>query len=189
MPSRRCESLVVEKDTVIVIEGFPRSANTFACNAFRLSQEKDVKIAHHLHAPAQIIGAAKMNIPAVVQIRNPDDAVLSLVVRSPFISIRIALREYTLFYETILSYRDHFIVAKFEDVIRDFGSVIREINDRFGTDFKEFIHNEENVAKSYKMPSQDRRMRKEQLREAYNDEKLANLRQRADRVYRAIISK
>lgn len=46
-PQRR--DLVVARDTEIVIEGYPRSANTFAVAAFLLAQGRPVKIAHHLH--------------------------------------------------------------------------------------------------------------------------------------------
>ena len=41
----------------IVIEGFPRSANSVAVHAFRVAQDRPVRIAHHLHAPAQVIAA------------------------------------------------------------------------------------------------------------------------------------
>ncbi|RMG27959.1 MAG: hypothetical protein D6732_19595, partial [Methanobacteriota archaeon] len=49
----RMEKLIGAR-TEIVIEGYPRSANTFAVVAFRLAQNRPVKIAHHLHMEAQI---------------------------------------------------------------------------------------------------------------------------------------
>ncbi|MGD1922294.1 MAG: hypothetical protein ACFCAD_27420 [Pleurocapsa sp.] len=55
----------IEKDTDIVIEGYPRSGNTFASSAVRIAQTKPVKIAYRLHAPTQLICAAKMVIPAI----------------------------------------------------------------------------------------------------------------------------
>ena len=181
--------LVVGKDTEIVIEGFPRSANTFAYKAFQLSQENKVRVAHHLHAPAQIIMAAKMNIPTVVQIRNPEGTVLSYVIRNPFISIKVALKQYILFYQAILPYRDHFVLAKFEDVIKNFGLIIRQVNNKFNTRFKEFEHNEENVAKCYQIPFSNRKRLKEQLRFEYNNEKLKTLTQKAKSIYQILISK
>jgi hypothetical protein len=40
-------------------------------------------IAHHLHAPAQVIRAARWRILTLVLMRRPRDAVLSLVIRDP----------------------------------------------------------------------------------------------------------
>jgi hypothetical protein len=40
-------------------------------------------IAHHLHAPAQVIRAARWWILTPVLMRRPRDAVLSLVIRDP----------------------------------------------------------------------------------------------------------
>lgn len=181
--------LIVGKDTEIVIEGFPRSANTFAYRAFQMCQEREIRVAHHLHAPAQIIMAAKMNIPTVVQIRNPEDSVLSLVIRNPFISIKVALKQYILFYQAILPYRDHFVLAKFEDVTKNFGLIIRQINNKFDTRFREFEHNEKNVAMCYQIPSGDRIIQKELLRTEYNNEKLKTLRQKAQSIYQFFMPK
>src|SRR5918999_5771267 len=70
-----------ERDTEIVIEGFPRSANSFAVAAFARAQGRKPKIAHHVHAPAQVIAAARAGIPAIVLIRNPEEAVLEYVIK------------------------------------------------------------------------------------------------------------
>jgi len=67
-PSRR--HLLVKKDTEIVIEGYPRSANTFAVAAFLLAQGRAVKIAHHLHVPAQVIQAVRWGIPHCIDSRS-----------------------------------------------------------------------------------------------------------------------
>lgn len=141
---------VVSKHTAIVIEGYPRSANTFAVAAFRLAQSCPVEIAHHLHAPAQVIWAARRRIPALVLIRKPIDAVASLVVRQPGVSLRQVLSNYVRFYVRILPYRDRYVLASFDEVIRDYGAVIRRVNARFGTTFAIFDHTDENVRKCYR---------------------------------------
>jgi hypothetical protein len=79
-----------------------------------------------------------------VLIRNPRDAVLSFAIRDP-ISVDQALRYYLSFYETVEEYRDAYVLGTFEEVTGDFGRVIRRINDRFGTTFSPFRHNERNV--------------------------------------------
>ncbi|MDQ2671722.1 MAG: hypothetical protein M3Y38_02745 [Actinomycetota bacterium] len=142
--SRKDRARVVTPDTQLVIEGFPRSANTFARVAFNSAQSGRVRIAHGLHVPAQVIRAAQWRIPTLVLIRRPKDAVLSFAIRDP-ISVDQALRYYLSFYETVEEYRDAYLLALFEEVTEDFGGVIRRINDRFGTTFLPFSHDERNV--------------------------------------------
>lgn len=148
-PRRR--HLLVTRDTEIVIEGYPRSANTFAVAAFLLAQGRPVKIAHHLHVPAQVIRAVQWGIPTIVLIRTPEKAVLSLLVREPKMSAGRALRDYIAFYRTIAPYRERFVVAPFEEVISDFGRVIDRVNERFHTSFRSFEHTDENVQKVFKL--------------------------------------
>ena len=147
----KTRQITVSKDTEIVIEGFPRSANTFAVAAFTFAQGRPVKIARHLHAPAQVIEAVRRGIPCIVLIRKPRDAVLSLLVREPHISAEQALKDYIRFYRTVVPYRDKFVVGRFEEVTTNFGEVIRRVNARFGTNFKPFEHTEENLQKVFQI--------------------------------------
>ena len=139
--------LHVRRDTGIVIEGYPRSANTFAVAAFQFAQGRPMKIARHVHVPAQIIQAVRWGIPTLVLIRNPEDAVLSLLIREPYITAHQALKDYIRFYKRIEPYRSKFVLATFDDVTSDFGNVITKINGRFGTSFKPFLHTPENTVK------------------------------------------
>ncbi len=140
--------LLVSPRTQLVIEGFPRSGNTFAIRAFFRANPGAI-VAHHMHAQAQVMVAAKRRIPAVVLIRRPDDAVRSLLVRHRHISLQLALKAYVEFYEDLLPYCDRFLLAPFELVTRDFGSVIRGVNRRFGTRFADFTQTEEFVAEIF----------------------------------------
>lgn len=137
--------------TEIVIEGYPRSANTFATNAFLLAQERPVRIAHHLHQPAQVMAAAKAGVPALVLVRDPIDAITSFLVRHPDVSAGLAARNYLNFYETLEPLHHAYVVADFEQVTSDFGSVIRRVNERFGTSFREFPHSDETVDQTFRM--------------------------------------
>ncbi|MBW2123995.1 MAG: hypothetical protein JRH07_19420 [Deltaproteobacteria bacterium] len=139
----------MRKDTEIVIEGYPRSANTFAVAAFLLAQGRPARIAHHLHVPAQVIQAVRWGIPTVVLIRRPEDAVLSRLVRRPNLSAETALRDYIAFYRTIAPYREGFVVAPFDEVINNFGQVVARVNGRFGTAFVPFEHTEENIRRVF----------------------------------------
>jgi hypothetical protein len=141
----------VTPDTQLVIEGFPRSGNSFARRAFVMAQNESpgkIRIAHHLHVPAQVVRASRWQIPTLVVIRRPRDAVLSFALWDP-ISVDQALRYYVSFYETVEKCRDGYVLGLFEEITQDFGQVIKRINDKFGTAFSLFRHDEENVSKVF----------------------------------------
>lgn len=136
---------VVEDDTGLTIEAWPRSGNTFAEQAFRMAQTCPVKLAHHFHAPAQVMAAARRGLPVLVIVRDPVDAACSFVIREPAITLQQALRSWIRFHARILPYRDQYLVATFGQVTTDFGRVVRRLNSRFGTGFGVFEHTPENV--------------------------------------------
>jgi hypothetical protein len=195
----------VRPNTEIVIEGFERSGNTFAVLAFSSSQLRPVEIAHHLHAAAQVIQAARRGIPALVLIRQPEEAISSFLLFHPALSASQAMRTYLRFYAPLVPYRDRFVLARFDTVIRDFGSVIRCVNGKFGTEFAEFEHTEANVRECFKLmedderaklgdswveetvarPSSWREQAKDGVRSRFHDAALSELRSRVYSVYAA----
>jgi hypothetical protein len=200
---------LVNEHTEIVIEGFPRSANTFAVVAFSLVQEQPVRIAHHLHAPAQVLWAVRRKIPVMVLVREPTDAVLSLVMREPGVSLDQGLRRYARFYTRVAPYRQQFVVAPFEQVTNAFGGVIDRVNAQFGTSFTVFDHNEEQVEKCFSTieelnrkreqrehvveltvarPSAEREEAKDRLRLQLKEERLQPLLARASAAYGLLTS-
>jgi hypothetical protein len=142
---------VIGPDTELVIDGYTRCASTFAVYALQLAQHRPVRLAHHLHAPAQLIQAARSKIPALAVIREAEGAILSQLIREPQVAPRDALVAYARFYERLLPYRKEFVVADFEQVTKDFGAVIRDVNVRFGTDFTEFEPTEPNVRQCFEL--------------------------------------
>jgi hypothetical protein len=142
-------ALPCSADSELVIEGYPRSANTFSIVAFSQAQSRPVKVAHHLHASAQVLRGVELGLPVLVLMRKPEDAALSLMIRYDFLSARQALSDYIRFYQTISHLKDHFVLGFFEEVTQDFGAVIRRVNSFFKTDFTPFDHTEENVARCF----------------------------------------
>jgi hypothetical protein len=140
---------VVDAETELVIDGYTRSATTFAVYALQLAQDRPVRLAHHLHAPAQLIAAASRAVPALVLIRKPEGAILSQLVREPKVDLRDALVAYARFYSCLSPYRSSFVVADFDEVTRDFGAVTRRLNERFGTSFAEFVHTDANLRECF----------------------------------------
>jgi hypothetical protein len=136
-------------ETELLIDGFPRSGNTFAVVAFQLAQPAPVRISHHIHSSAHMIAAAKRGTPVVVTVREPVEAVLSCVIREPYVSLGHALRAYAAFYRTLQPWRDRMVVAEFREIITDFGEVVGRVNERFGTAFTPFAHTPESVAECF----------------------------------------
>jgi hypothetical protein len=140
----------VAADTQFVMESYPRCANTFAALAFMRSQPRPVKVAHHLHSVAQLRRGVRRGLPTLAIIRSPKEAILSVTIRKGFHDIRWGLDEYIDFHEGVAELGDAVLIADFQEVIADFGSVIRRVNQRWGTDFGVFEHTEDNVAACYR---------------------------------------
>lgn len=134
-------------DTDIVIEGYPRSCNSWAAVGFVDRQPPGpLKLAHHKHHAAQLLRALQWGIPAVMLIRDPKEAVLSWVALreeeqhrdggwfyKP--SFSEALGDWIAFYRAVLPYCDRLVIAPFEEVKADIPSMIRAVNARFSTSF------------------------------------------------------
>ncbi|MEM9007492.1 MAG: hypothetical protein AAGE59_28700 [Cyanobacteria bacterium P01_F01_bin.86] len=127
--------LAVNPKTQLVIEGFPRSANTFAVLAFEKAQANKVSLSHHMHVPAQIIRASRWQIPTLVLVRKPEDSIASYIMRKPKLSIADALKCYIRFYKVALPYQENYVTANFEDITSNFSEVINRVNRKFNTDF------------------------------------------------------
>ncbi len=120
------------QETEIVIDGFPRSGNTFVTVAFLLAQQRPVNIAHHLHSPFQSIRAWDLGVPSLVPIREPIDAVASLCVTQAWRDPVSAPREYGDYYQRI---NDWPVIANFNRVTTDLSTVVAEVSSRFGSGF------------------------------------------------------
>jgi len=142
---RKYGEAVLQADTRLVIDGFTRSGVTFAVIAFNVAQPTPVPLAHTLHAPGHVIAAVRAGVPTLVVVRDPEAAVLSAVIREPYVSVAQGLRAWVRFHTQIRPYRSGFVIGQFERVTDDYASVIRDVNARFGTDFATFDHTEQNV--------------------------------------------
>jgi hypothetical protein len=199
---------VVRPNTDILIEGFPRSAQSFAVAAFHLAQGREVAVAQHTHAPGHVLAALRLGVPSLVLVRAPEEAVLEFAIARSTLTLRQTLRGWVRFYQPLLPHRGRFVIGSFDDVTTDFGAVIRRVNDRFGTAFKEFDHTEENVRECFRQmeaywrrvlgsdrsveryvgrPSEERDLLKEEIRWAYRARIPAALRTRAAALYRSFV--
>ena len=146
---RKYGHMVVGDHTEAVIDGFTRSACVFAAVAFQQAQTRPVRLAHLLHAPAHLIAGADRGLPCLVTVREPESAVISCVIREPYLTPATVLAAWTRFYARLVPYRDRLVVGEFGRVTSDLGSLIEEMNARFGTAFTPFVHTPENVERVF----------------------------------------
>ncbi|MBI3649304.1 MAG: hypothetical protein HY240_11250 [Actinobacteria bacterium] len=193
--------------TQILIEAFVRSGLSFTVAAFRLAQEPAaVEVAHHTHSPSAVIDAARRGIPTLLLVREPEDAVLSYLVKTPTVSMSSAIRGYIRFHRPLLAYREGFVTASFRETTDGgLGAVIDRVNERFGTSFVPFAHTEANVAEVFRRidadwttrgrddaerqrgaprPSEARDAWKRELLGEYRDRANARLRASAELLFR-----
>lgn len=155
-PDKR--ATLCRSDTALVMDGYLRCGNTFSAAAFVVSNGTGAHLARHLHGAPHLLRAKRYGRPAVALIRRPRDAVLSYLVRRPTLRATDALDEYVDFYRTAWRARDAFVVALFDDVVRDFGSVIETVNGRFGTSFVPYRPTPENEAATFALVEEMNRL-------------------------------
>jgi hypothetical protein len=124
---------VVDDRTELVVDGYMRSANTFAVYALQLAQRRPVRLAHHLHAPAQLLEAVRRGVPALALIREPEGVILSQVQWEPGVSMHAALTTYARFYSQLLPVATRLVIGEFSEMTDNPGAVIARANERFGT--------------------------------------------------------
>lgn len=119
----------------IVIDGFPRSANTYFVSFFEIAQNHPVSIGHHLHESWQFRFAERHGIPCVVLVREPLAAVSSALLRDPRANAATLLGNYVRLYRNMLRHRQRSVIAPFDLVVSDANRVIEAVNVAYGTAF------------------------------------------------------
>jgi hypothetical protein len=146
---------LVRRSTQIVIEGYWRCGNHFATYAFMVAQGGQADVAHHFHAPAQLMLAARWGVPAVLLLREPVEAVASATVFLRNEDPRPLLMFYNRFHECLGEYVDRLVVSDFPVTVGDFGAVIEAVNRKFHKHYLPFDGTPEQLAEV------DRRIRQE----------------------------
>lgn len=113
------KDLIVNHNSDLIIEGFPRSANTF----FTLLTQKlypNLQIAHHLHVSSQILYGVKNKKPVIILIRKPDQVVESLLMRDNKLKNDFIFLAFYLFYKPLVNLNSNKIcIIQFDDFIEN----------------------------------------------------------------------
>jgi hypothetical protein len=121
--------------TQLVVEGFPRSGNTFATFALRTAEARagrHLSVSSHVHTPSAVIAATARRYPTVVVVRRPSATLASLLVAAPHVTPRAAVDEWVHHHREILPYRHRFVVVTFEEVVASSPALTARIEARFG---------------------------------------------------------
>ncbi len=135
----------ITRETEFVVEGFPRSGNSFASSAFGLATRWEVRVSSNTHLAGQVDAAVAAGVPTLVVIRPALDAVASLCVAAPYLRPAAGIKDWLRFYRHVAPLRDGYVLASFARVTSDFGAVMDDVNARFGTAFPRFDHTPANV--------------------------------------------
>lgn len=121
----------------LVVDGFPRSANSYVEAAFAYSQSaRRLTIATHSHAAAQILRSVEWGLPTVVLIRQPDEAVASMMEMQKGAQALDQFQDYTAFYRPLLPLIEKVVIAEFSTVISQFDKIVKRVNQKFATDLE-----------------------------------------------------
>jgi hypothetical protein len=117
----------VSSNTDLVIEGFPRCGNTYAVASFKYYLDKSYNIASHRHEIGNIRKAVQLCKPTFIIIRNPLDAVCSLMIREN-LSLEYSLDYYLEFHKFILENHESLTIISFEDLVKNSSKVVQQFS-------------------------------------------------------------
>jgi hypothetical protein len=131
---RHPDRFAVNPRTSVVVEGYLGSGTTWTSEVLRLANPGAV-VAYHRHRAAQVAEGLRQALPVVILVRDPVDAISSILVRQPGRRAKAEVARYEVFYRACLPAADRVVVATFEQATGDVDEVIRRVNRRFGSGF------------------------------------------------------
>jgi hypothetical protein len=124
---------VANNDKRLVVDGFPRSGNTFLADAIVVSQGQDFKFAHHSHLPENLLLGIELGIPSVVIFREPLQAIGSFMLYSEQNEVQ-ATKRWIRFYQALEDSIDKLAVVSFEDIVKRPKATLSAISSAFDLD-------------------------------------------------------
>lgn len=129
MMKRHPAHLICGPDTDIVIEGYPRSSNSFTVWMLKILQGEGpyLRVAHHTHSTDNLRLGTYFGKPIVMLVRPPEDAILSYMIYGDR-TVEFATQRYETFYSEVLDLPEPPMAVRFDTVVRDFNEVVERIN-------------------------------------------------------------
>jgi len=116
--ARGYEKLLVNENTKVCIEGYPRSANTRA-SAIAMQFYKENEIARHTHSIGQLKKAIEKNVDVYFIVREPSAAIASNKIRNKNIYLRLLQWQYKRIYSFVNKHKNNIKIVNFECVVKD----------------------------------------------------------------------
>lgn len=133
---------LVDRRIELVMDGFPRSGNTYATMAFMRANPLS-RVLHHSHASGAILAAVQRDLPTVVLVRDPADCVSSFCEYDKTVDAETGLELWTAFHQAITNATEHVVTLGFPAFTADPSLLASAMNDRFGTTYNEPLTTDE----------------------------------------------
>lgn len=114
----------------IQVDGFPRSANSYAGYFVEYSQGRGIRVRKHHHLPASVIHSVRTGKPVMLLLRHPRESAVSHAIYTSS-SVAEQVRFYRDYHRALRPYKQGLFVALFEEVITDMPGVLRRFDHRF----------------------------------------------------------
>lgn len=123
----------INDTTTVLVDSYPRSANSFFEAAFTKAHGGRESVAHHSHAAGQVLIGLKRNLPCIVLIRNPVSAIVSFYeMNEGSYSIDLCTSEYIKFYSSLEEHIDKIIILETQEIESRFYDLMKMLRERYG---------------------------------------------------------
>lgn len=132
--ARRLPFQITDK-TQVLVDSYPRSANSFFEAAFVKAHGGRLNVAHHSHAAGQVLAGVKRGLPCIVLVRAPEAAIASFYdMNGGDFPIELCTREYVAFYHALAPVMDRLIIVETATLEARFYDLMKFLRDRYGLD-------------------------------------------------------
>jgi len=123
----------------MVVQGFPRSGNTYLSIAISEYRNFEGSIFSHIHTPAIFFHAFRKNIPVVMPIRDPLSSIVSLIQLTGWDDLR-CIDHYKCYYRLSRPYAERLIILNFKDFTKNTPDAFKRISQHSGMEFRDVPH-------------------------------------------------
>lgn len=102
----------VDATTDLLIDGFPRSGNSYLVSWIGRANPQ-LRIASHMHSIAHVHAAVRRRVPTVVVVRRPEEAIASLAVYAPQSPLERHIARYRRFHRGMRKLADAVLISPF----------------------------------------------------------------------------